>query len=298
MSPSYPSAVKSFTTKVDGVDDVMAAHVNDIQDEITAEQTELGVLPKGAYASVVARLDAMAMAMSAHFLIPALRGYWPCSAHTYVASVPYVVMPFNNGFNLTCYNAPTFGYTGFAPWLSFNGANQYASYADHQNFDILGTETHIAEPGLSLGALVRFNNAAGLINAIVTKRNGAGQRSYGLRRLADGTIEFGVSTDGTTWQTVVSATVTLANTWYHVAGVFDPSTRLSVFINGVEDGVLTAAVIASIFNSNAIICIGADDGAGINHLNGKLSQVWLSASNLGVTFPLHLFNQTRGLFGL
>lgn len=36
MPASYPSSVKSFTAKADSVDIVQAAHINDIQDEVTA----------------------------------------------------------------------------------------------------------------------------------------------------------------------------------------------------------------------------------------------------------------------
>lgn len=41
MPASYPGSVKSFTTKVDGVDDVQAAHVNDLQLEVEAVETDL-----------------------------------------------------------------------------------------------------------------------------------------------------------------------------------------------------------------------------------------------------------------
>lgn len=40
---SYPTSVKSFTTKVDNVDDVEAEHVNSLQDEVVAIETALGV---------------------------------------------------------------------------------------------------------------------------------------------------------------------------------------------------------------------------------------------------------------
>jgi len=42
MAASYPGAIKSFTTKTNNVDDVDAAHINDIQDEIEAIETALG----------------------------------------------------------------------------------------------------------------------------------------------------------------------------------------------------------------------------------------------------------------
>lgn len=41
MAASYPTSVKAFTSKVDGVDDVMAADINEIQDEVEAVETDL-----------------------------------------------------------------------------------------------------------------------------------------------------------------------------------------------------------------------------------------------------------------
>lgn len=41
MAATFPGGVKSFTTKTDGVDKVYAEHINDIQDEVTAIETEL-----------------------------------------------------------------------------------------------------------------------------------------------------------------------------------------------------------------------------------------------------------------
>lgn len=43
MSASYPASLKSYTTKVDNVDDVLAADMNSVQEEIVAIETALGV---------------------------------------------------------------------------------------------------------------------------------------------------------------------------------------------------------------------------------------------------------------
>lgn len=65
MSATYPLAVRTFTQKRNLLDDVDASHINDIQDEIKALETALGVMPqidntrKVTYPSVGARLDAM-----------------------------------------------------------------------------------------------------------------------------------------------------------------------------------------------------------------------------------------------
>jgi len=66
MSASYPRAIKVFTAKHDYTDDVMAAHVNDLQDEVVALETILGVNPNlldsddlEPMASLAARLSAL-----------------------------------------------------------------------------------------------------------------------------------------------------------------------------------------------------------------------------------------------
>ena len=43
MSTSYPTGLDSYTTKTDAVDDVLAAHVNNLQDAIVAVETKLGL---------------------------------------------------------------------------------------------------------------------------------------------------------------------------------------------------------------------------------------------------------------
>ena len=43
MTASFPTSIKSYTTKVDGVDYPLAAHINSPQEEIVAIETALGV---------------------------------------------------------------------------------------------------------------------------------------------------------------------------------------------------------------------------------------------------------------
>ena len=52
MSASYPKAIKTFTTKQDYTMAVMAIDVNDLQDEVVAIQTALGINPIKAVAPV------------------------------------------------------------------------------------------------------------------------------------------------------------------------------------------------------------------------------------------------------
>lgn len=56
---TYPGTVKVFTTKADQVDTLLAAHVNVLQDEVTAIETTLGTNPQGNVATVALRLSAL-----------------------------------------------------------------------------------------------------------------------------------------------------------------------------------------------------------------------------------------------
>ena len=76
MTASYPDAIKSFTTKVNGVDDVKAEHINDVQAEISAIETELGTNPRGSYASVAARLAASAVTSGTTLPSSPVAGQW------------------------------------------------------------------------------------------------------------------------------------------------------------------------------------------------------------------------------
>jgi hypothetical protein len=56
MAASYPGAIHTFTPKVDGVDWVLADHINEAHEEIIATQTELGINVAGSLADLVTRL--------------------------------------------------------------------------------------------------------------------------------------------------------------------------------------------------------------------------------------------------
>lgn len=56
MAASYPASIKTFTTKTNKVDLVDAAHMNDVQSEVTAIETELGADVAGSVTDLVTRL--------------------------------------------------------------------------------------------------------------------------------------------------------------------------------------------------------------------------------------------------
>ncbi|RJP53634.1 MAG: hypothetical protein C4583_04410 [Anaerolineaceae bacterium] len=111
MSSVYPSALDSFMSNTDGVDDNLAADVNELQDGIVAVQGELGTDPAGtystvkdrldgiddtlgadpagSYATVEARLDALPAFVDVTAFTPALEGMTSAGEGTYTTQVGY-----------------------------------------------------------------------------------------------------------------------------------------------------------------------------------------------------------------
>lgn len=54
MPTAYPSSLDSYTTKLDGVSDVLAADINNLQDAVVALQTRVGVSASGAVVNTTA----------------------------------------------------------------------------------------------------------------------------------------------------------------------------------------------------------------------------------------------------
>lgn len=65
MAATYPSSVRSFTTKVNNIDIIDAAHPNVIQEEVVAIESTLGVNPQissglsGSYVSASTTFDSV-----------------------------------------------------------------------------------------------------------------------------------------------------------------------------------------------------------------------------------------------
>lgn len=59
MTASFPSSIKSFTTKENYVTTIDADHVNDLQDEVTAIETELGINSANVPSKVISNASAI-----------------------------------------------------------------------------------------------------------------------------------------------------------------------------------------------------------------------------------------------
>jgi hypothetical protein len=245
--------------------------------------------------------------VSDHLLLPALRGFWPMSAHHVTVQSGAFVDDIACDYDLSMKFTPTLQVMpyGLPPACLFTGANYLTYPINDIQHQILGTETNIlaAQNGLTLGCWVMFT-ALGVLAGIMSKWEATigNERSYCLFKSAADQIVFAVSGNGAASVTVTSPAVIAANTWYHVIGRFAPSTTwnvLDVYVDAV--GTPSAVGLASLFNSSEPFQIGCEDRA--NFLSGYVSLAWLCASccwdgNAGTrnVIPFALYEHSKRLF--
>jgi hypothetical protein len=236
---------------------------------------------------------------SMYLYLAGLRGFWPMS--TISNSVSKDFSPIAR--HLTATNTPQVGIDEFTPYTQFTSANsEYASVADNADHDITGTETGTQSGirGLTMGMWVYPDTLAasqGLAGKFLSTGN---QRSYRLYyHIGTNKFLFEVSGTGASpTNQVLSSSTASATEWVFLAGRFDPSTEIKIWmsVNGVlETNTSGASIPASIFNSTSSFTIGRDE-AGASHMDGRAALCFLSAAYLDDDVIFALFEHTRVLF--
>lgn len=219
--------------------------------------------------------------------LPGLRGFWPMSV---VGSTGQVNDISTTGLHLTNNNSVGFGLHPLIPYATFNGTTQRLSRATEANLAVTGV--------VSMASWVRLDNPGnGLVEVVCGKKGNATNRAYFIEKAANGSITANISADGSTVKTVTSTVTILEDTWYFVCLSFNPSTSLSITVNGTTTTSATS-IPASIFNTAVDFTIGAS-GEVDEYLDGDISFTALSAYNYPAEIIFNLFEQSRlNFFGV
>jgi len=242
-------------------------------------------------------------ATGAYLSLLGLRGFWPMSP---IDSSGNVIDLSGQSRTLTNTGQAVGGViTNYlAPYMYFDGTNDYLSRTSEAGLNILGTETYMGSSfrGLTFGGWYSFSNGTlppandkGLIGKYFTTGN---QRSYLLRiPTPTSTAQCTISVDGTATTSVTSSRTLAEQTRYFIVGRFDPSTSLDIFVSGTWD-TNVAAIPASIFSSTANLNIGAfNNGSATTRLNGSASHNFLCAAYLPDLVIETLYEITRNMLG-
>src|SRR3990167_2123814 len=131
----------------------------------------------------------------------------------------------------------------------------------------------------------------------------AGQKSYRVAFLADNTIRFNTTDDGTNDAINTNSTGTVTNTsdWVHIAVAFNATTRVTRFyINASLDTTSGAGSTGAIFDGTNELAIGrSGDGTG-TQFDGRMQdiRVWntvRSGAQISASYQARLIGTESGL---
>lgn len=179
----------------------------------------------------------------------------------------------NNGTNNSITNADYTNANGaINKGVNLDGSADYISIPDAAALDVTGA--------LTLQAFVKPNSPSG-DGVIMGKGNfgSAAATVYGMFMTSGRTIGMGVS-NGTTYAEGQSAG-TITNAAYSlVHGVYIPSTSVTTYLNGVQDGQDTTSVPSAIQSTSATAAVGRDGNNSSRFLKAAVDEVRIRPSAL------------------
>lgn len=155
--------------------------------------------------------------------------------------------------------------------LSLNGSTKYVDCGTGSSLSITGA--------ISLGLNVKFNSVAGN-QELISKDADTGGRAYALDY--SGTPRFYLNGSG---NGMVIGNALSTATWYRIVGVFNPSTLIAIYVNGVDVSSVLGAAGASIPTATTSVQIGHRSYAGNeDFLNGIADESFIYSGVLSPTW--------------
>lgn len=180
-----------------------------------------------------------------------------------------------NANNLTDNNTVVSATGKWNTAADFESSNsEYLSIADasQSGLDITG--------GLTMAAWVNLETT-GSDQIVMGKWNGqtAADKSFFTLIRAANVLGGTVSSNGTTETTQSSSNTLSGSTWHHVAVVYEPSTRIEVYVDGVSRGTNTTSIPSSLHNSGVEFSLGRvqDNSSGVAYFDGLIQAARVAA---------------------
>lgn len=171
----------------------------------------------------------------------------------------------------TLTNGPTWVPGKYGSAVNFDGSNDYVDAGNDPNlYQSLGSLSFSAwiKPGIDVASMV---NWVGIVQKY-DFGGAASNNSFGLVRWDNGSGKLiaGLYTNaGGSSTNVVTTTIFKANTWYHVAAVYNGATY-KLYVNGIEEG--SSAITGNLTVSNKNLLIGVNR-IGSEHWTGVIDEV-------------------------
>ena len=237
---------------------------------------------------------ALGNAISSYLALPALRAFWPTSAH-HVTTQAWCLDDIACDYDVYAHGSLHLGFSVSDLWIYLDG-DKYFYYPNDAQFDIRGIDppTTIVNRGLTLGAWAKFDNI-GANEALLSKYDTTGNnRSYYLGKDILNRAYMKISFDGANINidALASTSTMVANTWYFIVGRWD-ATNISIMLDSQIKS--AASTQASIFNSAAEFDIGRL-AYGAWYMTGYQSFIFICSSSVSDSILRNIWHQTRYLF--
>lgn len=156
----------------------------------------------------------------------------------------------------------------FGGALKFDGTNDVVNVVDTASLSITGNFT--------VEAWIKTTSISTQQGIIEKSSSSSDRDGYGLRLTSSGTVQA-YTAGAASVATATSSTVLTANTWYHLAGVYDGST-LSVYINGVRDGTPTSTSLNPTDGATSLKIGSRGDSATSTNFSGLIDEARISST--------------------
>jgi hypothetical protein len=196
--------------------------------------------------------------------------------------------------------------------ITFDGVNDYVNCGNEPSLQITGsitTETWVyltsLTNSLDLNLLGKYSNSGGSNNQgwLLFKSTGNYQ-SFGPGNTGPSSNEFSwlaTSNGNFSGALIGTGEQVLANTWYHVVGVFKSSNNsMQIYVNGVlkRSVTRTGQTFGVLLNANRNVCIGSTPDDNTRYVQGRIPLSMVYNRALSDAEILQNYNATKGRFGL
>ncbi|MCA9390294.1 LamG domain-containing protein [candidate division WWE3 bacterium] len=179
------------------------------------------------------------------------------------------------------------GPRGFGSALDLDGSDDYLSQASNTQNNISGAT--------SVSVWVKFNTNEDFY--IVSKAQDGTNKSYELSTNTGSsgpTVEFRTAATGTclTWVSSGDTSELTLGEWYHVTGVYIPSTAIRIYLNGRLENENTTSIPATQCTNSSALEVG-DQATFDGNLEGQIDEVKIF--NAALTSAQVAYDYNRGL---
>jgi len=182
------------------------------------------------------------------------------------------------------------------PWWTNNGI--YGKALDFetsgtQDYIDLGNPTDLQITGaVTLSAWVK-HESLNHNTRYITKGGSSGSRGWELSFEGDSTdqVFFTISSNGTTEYSAETNFSLTAGVWYHFVGVYEPSTAVKLYVNGVLNAKNRVSIPASQYNTSYNVYISNRASCGNCYMDGIIDEIRVYNSALSASQVNILYNQ-------